>query len=369
MRTLLHVFATFSAGGPQVRFANVANHLGRAYRHIIVAMDDVTTALQLLDAELDVELLSLPMRSRHGFLDIINFRKMLAHVRPDLLVTSNWGSIEWVMANHLFGVPHVHLEDGFGPEESDCQLWRRIQARRILLRHSIVVVPSRRLYAIAQDVWRLPKARTFYVPNGIDCNRFVSIPDPSFAAATGIAGGVPVIGTVTRLSPEKNLYRLIDAFAEVLRCRPAMLAIVGDGPEQMALRAYARERRVDQQIVFAGICLSPERLLPSFDVFAVSSDTEQMPLSVLEAMAAGRPIAATDVGDLRHMVSEENRPFIVAREASRLGAAILNLLDQPCQTAAIGAANARRAREVFDQNVCITQYGRLFGGKLPCRQF
>ena len=82
-------------------------------------------------------------------------------------------------------------------------------------------------------------------------------------------------------------------------------------------------------------------------------------LSVLEAMAAGRPVAATDVGDLRHMVAEENRPFVTGKNMTKLIRAILGLLDDPERAAAIGAANARRARELFEQKVSIAQYQRV----------
>jgi glycosyltransferase involved in cell wall biosynthesis len=351
-----------------MRFAQMAIHFGRAYRHVIVAMDGVTDTMALLAPELDVELLAVPVRSGHSLTNLKTFRGILGRVRPDLLVTSNWGSIEWAIANLGSRVRHLHLEDGFGPEEAERQLFRRVWTRRLVLRRSTVVVPSQTLYAVARDVWRLPASRLFYVPNGIDCDRFGAIPDPAFAAAAGINGDVPVIGTVARLRPEKNLRRLVEAFADVLRCRPAILAIVGDGPERPALAARASELGVDKSVVFTGICPNPERLLPSFAVFAVSSDTEQMPLSVLEAMAAGRPVAATDVGDLRHMVAEENLPFIVEKNTTKLSQAILSLLDDPERAAAIGAANARRARELFDQQVPIAQYQRLFDGEVPCRR-
>lgn len=367
MRTLLHVFATFAAGGPQLRFAQIANHFGRAYRHVIVAMDGVTDAMERLAPELDVELLGVSVQSGYSWTNLRMFRRILARVRPDLLVTSNWGSIEWAIANLDSGVHHLHLEDGFGPEETDRQLFRRVWTRRLVLRRSTVVVPSRTLYAVARDVWRLPASRLFYVPNGIDCDRFDTIPDVVFAAAAGIKSDVPVIGTVARLRPEKNLRRLIDAFAEVLRRRPAILAIVGDGPERPALLARASELGIDNSVVFTGMCPNPERLLPSFAVFAVSSDTEQMPLSVLEAMAAGRPVAATDVGDLRHMVAEENRPFVTGKNMTKLSWAILGLLDDPVRAAAIGAANARRARQLFEQKVFLAQYQRLFDGEVPSR--
>ena len=127
-------------------------------------------------------------------------------LHPDLLVTSNWGSIEWALARIGTGVPHLHMEDGFGPEERARQLPRRVLARRLLLRRSTVVVPSRLLWRVANEIWRLPRSNVRLLANGIDVDRF--------ATARPHRGAQPVvIGTVAALRPEKNLARLIRAVA------------------------------------------------------------------------------------------------------------------------------------------------------------
>ena len=367
-RTLLHVFSTFTTGGPQIRFAALANHFGRAYRHLVVAMDGVTTAKQLVAREIELELLPILTERGNTWRNLREIAKTLARVQPDLLITSNWGAIEWAIANLLRSVRHLHLEDGFGPEEAERQFARRIWTRRLVLRRSTVVVPSRRLFDIALKVWRVPKKHLLYLPNGIDCGRFNRHPDPIFAARLGIRDDdLPVIGTVARLGPEKNLHRLIDAFAGVLLERPAVLAIVGDGPERAALSAHAAALGIERSVVFTGTCSNPERLLPSFSIFAISSDTEQMPLSVLEAMAAGRAVVATDVGDIREMLAPENHPFVVQRDATILGTALRALLADERRASSIGRANAHRARALFDQEVMFTKYRALFDGNRPVR--
>jgi glycosyltransferase involved in cell wall biosynthesis len=369
IRTILHVFSTLEIGGPQIRFAQLVNHFGRKYRHLVLAMDGVTEALAHVTDDVDVRLIEAPVRKGHGIgvavENVRGFRRILRSVRPDLLVTANWGTVEWALANLDGRAAHLHLEDGFGPEEASRQIARRVWARRLLLRRSTVLVPSQTLYRIARDTWRLPEQRLLYVPNGVDCDRFGIPYDGEFAAALGIQAGVPVIGTVTGLRAEKNLGRLLDAFALVARERPARLVIVGDGPERGELAARAERLGVQASVVMTGACATPERLLPRFDVYAVSSDTEQMPLSVLEAMAAGRPLAATDVGDIRMMVDPENHPFLVARDAAALARAMSALIDNPDTAAAVGAANARRARMVFDKQFMFSAYRRLFDGQLP----
>lgn len=364
-RTLLHVFSTFAVGGPQMRFAQLANHFGDRYRHVIVAMDNATEAFAKLDSSLDAKLLTVPIQRGKLLANAGTFRKVLRDLKPDLLVTSNWGTIEWAVANLDGRVSHLHMEDGFGPEEANRQIPRRVWMRRLVLRHSTVLLPSRRLLAIARDVWRLPARCLIHVPNGVDRDRFSILRDPKLGLELGIDNNRPVIGTVAGLRAEKNIHRLVDAFATVIRKRPAQLVIVGDGPERASLVSHAQALGITNHVVFTGAFAKPEGILPFFDVFALSSDTEQMPLSVLEAMAAGLPLAATDVGDLRYMLAEENRPYLISTEAGPLADAILALLaDSPAASAA-GKANARRIAALFDQNLMFAAYQDLFDGVRP----
>ena len=117
----------------------------------------------------------------------------------------------------------------------------------------------------------------------------------------------PVIGTVAALREEKNISRLMHAFAMLPAGR---LVIVGDGPQRPALEALAASLGVAERVCFAGHHLDTAAFYAQFDIFALSSDTEQMPLSVIEAMASGLPVVSTDVGDVRLMVASENIPFV-----------------------------------------------------------
>ena len=83
------------------------------------------------------------------------------------------------------------------------------------------------------------------------------------------------------------------------------------------------------------------------DLLAVSSDTEQMPLVVLEAMDAGLPVASVDVGDVRRMVAPENRPYVIGYDADLLGRSLAELVASPATRRMVGEANRRRARSVY----------------------
>jgi len=257
--------------------------------------------------------------------------------------------------------PHIHIEDGFGPEEASRQLPRRVWLRRLALsgRHTKVVLPSRQLERIAHTIWRLPKRTILYVPNGIDCARFSG-------ATTGVTRAGPlVIGTVATLRREKNLARLIHLFSAIAEKQPETalrLVIVGNGPERTALEAIARETGRGAQIIFTGATSTPERALAEMDIFALSSDTEQMPLSVLEAMASSLPICSVAVGDVAEMVAQENRPYIVGlNDEAGFRHSLRSLIADKALRNRLGHANRAAALKRFDHSLMAARYLELFG--------
>ncbi len=354
---LLHVFSSFAVGGAQVRFAAIANRYPRAWRHAIIAMDGNLECRERLAPELDLIFPEVGIRKGDTVGNVMRLRHVLRDLRPHALITGNWGTIEWAIANALPVVRHIHTEDGFGPEERDRQLPRRAWTRRIFLRRTIVVVPSRTLWRIATGQWRLSPSRVRYIPNGIDLACFAD------ASTAVLPGEGPVIGCVAALRAEKNLGRLIRAFHRVVAEQPARLVIVGDGPERGALEQLAASLGIAPHVIFAGHVPEPAPLYRAFDVFALTSDTEQMPMTVLEAMAAALPVAATDVGDIREMLAPENGAFIVPRDDQALGDAFLGLLRQPDVRRSVGAANRARAERDYDQEVMFAQYAALFDGR------
>jgi glycosyltransferase involved in cell wall biosynthesis len=353
---LLHVFPSFAVGGAQIRFCAIANRFGPAWRHAIVALDGDTTCRERLGPGLVVDYLAVRTHKGDPLGNLLRYAAILRQMRPDVLVTHNWGSIEWAMANSLVGIRHVHIEDGFGPEERTRQLPRRVWTRRLFLRRATVVLPSTTLLRIATGIWRLGRRRLRYIPNGIDLTRFAA------AAAARPPGAEPVIGTVAALRPEKNLARLLRAFAIARRSHPARMVIAGDGPERASLQALTAELGLADSVRFLGHMAGPQDAYRQFDIFALSSDTEQMPLSLLEAMAAGLPVAATDVGDVAAMVTQANRRFVTAPDDIALGTALAALLADATLRRALGAANRARAETEYDQETMFRTYADLLIG-------
>lgn len=362
---LLHVFPSFAIGGQQIRFVALAAALHDKYRHTVVAMDADYSAGKLLGRDVACSFAEIPVVKSRGvsFANVRNARSILRESRPDLLLTYNWGTIEWSLANLFFPYcPQLHLEDGFGPDESlTTQVRRRALSRRLLLsRCKSVIVPSGTLLTVATDIWRLPRNRVTHIPNGIECDRFDRPPDPELLSNFRIPHSAPIVGTVAALRPEKNLMRLLRVFAAVARETQASLVIVGDGPLRQALTDEAARLGLGDRVIMTGMLPNPEKIISRFDVFALTSDTEQMPNAVIEAMAAGIAVVATDVGDVKRMLAKENAPFVTrCDDESGLIERLRALLRDRELRRSIGRRNKGRVRDNFGFDAMLSRHDAL----------
>lgn len=355
-RLLLHAFSTFKLGGPQARFVQLANAFGGRYRHLVMAMDGNYEAGERLDHSVDWQPLRLAVKRGGMLANRAAFRAELKARKPHLLLTYNWGAIEWAAANFPRLVPQVHAEDGFGPEEAVHQLPRRVWTRRILLGWTAtpVVVASRNLQRIAVGQWRLPAANVRFVANG------VGMAPLSAATRALVAGASLTIGTVAGLRPEKNVARLIRAFAAVRARQPARLVIVGDGPERGALEALAGELGVAADVEFTGYLTEPLARLATFDLFALSSNTEQLPISMLEAMACGVPVVATRVGDVPDVLPVRAHMAIAEPDDAAFEATLLRAIDDRKIWPERIAAGLQVVQERFSMQNMLTQWQHIF---------
>lgn len=359
---LLHVFSSLAVGGQQTRFATIANHLGAAYRHRLISLDGQSGTRALLDATVDYSLVTAPTYAANPINRFWRIAAAEAWMGADLLVTYSWGAIEWAIVNRLrFGRPHIHLEDGFGPDEAQSQKKRRVLARRFTLSKSTVIVPSHNLADIARRDWMLDPNHVNYIPNGIDPLRFDGVSTdgaPYFERQVSDC----LIGSFSPLRPEKNIGKLLSAFTEVaaIASHPIRLVICGDGPERPGLEELAQRLGIAERTTFTGHVPRPEAVMGAFDILAMTSDTEQMPYAIVEAMAARLPVVATAVGDIALIVSEENRPFIVARDDHRsLVTSLQRLCEDQNLRHRLGLANRAKVEDRFSILPMVEGFRRL----------
>lgn len=356
-RVLLHAFSSFSLGGAQSRFVQLANAFGARYRHVIVAMDGDWQAGHRLKDDVTWAPLSQTVVRGGGLGNRAAFRRTLQAMQPDLVLSYNWGATEWLAANWPPVARHIHVEDGFGPDEVLHQKPRRVWMRRILFRppHVRLVVPSRRLLDLASSWW-MPRARTDFIPNGVAI--------PSHALTIAPPHAPLTIGTVAGLRPEKNVGRLVRAFAALRSQCPARLLIVGDGSERRSLEDLAESLGVRGDIEFAGYLTNPLQRLADMDLFALSSDTEQLPISMLEAMAAGLPVLATSVGDVPHMLpSHLHGLALTAPDDAAFSLALQAMVRRRAEWPDLASLGRQQVSRLYNEAGMLAHWATLFDGR------
>lgn len=372
---LLHVHSSFDPGGKELRCARLIDAFGPQVEHTIVsAIPGALGARSAISARIPVgypqhfpPLTGLPTFGR--------LRRIAAAMAGyDLILTYNWGSMDAVMAHTLYADLHklgplIHHEDGFNEDEAKRLKARRNWYRRFALgRAAALVVPSRRLEEVALDAWAQPPNRIHRISNGIPTAAFAKNPRAAALPTLIKRKGEFWVGSLGGLRQVKRYDRLVRAVAELPD--EWQLVILGEGPEREQLTTLAASLGIEHRLHLPGFVAKPEQVIGLFDVFALSSDSEQFPISLVEAMAAGLPIAAPDVGDIADMIASENRPFVTAvGDEAALTQALRMLADDRAMRAAIGAVNREKARKAYDEAYMIERYRRLYwtamGRELP----
>ncbi len=364
---ILHCHSTFSAGGKERRAVQLMNAFGKRAEHTIVSgMPDQLGARALIDRKVKVrfppDFPSLTGSPTPGRLVTIA-RAMEGY---DLILTYNWGAMDAVMAHTVFGerfglAPLVHHEDGFNDDEArQLKTSRNLYRRAALFKSNGLVVPSGVLETIALTKWGQPRQKITRIPNGIDTAAFAQKPKPA-ALRVVKREGERWIGTLAGLRAVKQLPALVEAMSHVPE--NWQLVILGEGPEHGAIREAASRYEVDHRVHLPGAVSDPASVIGLFDIFALSSRSEQFPLSVVEAMAAGLPVAAPAVGDIASIVAAENRDYITPPgDVAALAGALVELSEDAPRRTAIGEANRARARAQYDEARMVDRYRTLYSG-------
>lgn len=361
---ILHLHSSFSLGGKEARAVRLMNAFGDRARHTIVSgVADALGARDAIAKGIAYEIAQTPPPLT-GKPSVKRYEAIAQYMRRfDLVLTYNWGAIDGVMARRVFSKgapPLVHHEDGFNADEAGGLKIERNMYRRLALgaAHGLAV-PSEVLEDIALRTWKQPRERVHRIVNGIGTAYYAQKPEPK-----AIPGFVPnakqvVIGALAGLREVKDLTALVRAVGGV--SGRIKLVIVGEGPERANILQAAAAMGMADVLVLPGFLDRPYRYIGHFDILAVSSRSEQFPIAVVEAMAAGLPIASYPVGDVAKMVVPENLPFITeAPSEVRLRDALQALVADPALRASVGAANQAKARAEFDEALMIGRYRTLY---------
>ena len=372
---LLHLHSSFNPGGKEVRAVQLINAFGPGVEHFIVsaipgAMGAAGLIAPDISFDITVDFPALQGRPSPARLERLA-RAMLGY---DLVLTYNFGAMDAVMAHTLFALVHnlpplVHHEDGFNQDEAVKLSTLRNWYRRIGLgRASALVVPSQRLEQIALGPWHQPRWRVKRVPNGINTAAYAKKPKADALPRVIKRKGELWLGTLAGLRVVKNLPLLVRAFAGLPE--EWQLVILGEGPEREAIRNEALRLNIAHRLHMPGFVTEPAKVVGLFDLFALSSDSEQFPISVVEAMAAGLAVVSTAVGDVPAMLAAENLPFMVKPgDEAALAGGLLQLVEDAALRRRVGEANRVRARAEYDEQAMVATYRGIYGQALGRNSF
>jgi len=256
-------------------------------------------------------------------------------------------------AARLAGVPIiVHTVHGWGfhdrqhPVVRRCFIWlERITAS--ITDRLIAVSPRNIEKGLAVGIGRPEQYVT--IRSGIELERFMQpgVSSRAVRGELGILDDVPVVGTVTRFSPQKAPLDCVRAMAIVVQEIPeARLVMVGDGPLREEVERLVRELGLGERVMLTGLRRDVPQLLTAFDVFILPSLWEGLPRVLPQAMAAGLPIVATDADGNAEAVAEGVNGYLVPRgDVAALAERVVRLLRDPALCSRMGQAGRERVME------------------------
>lgn len=367
---LLHLHSSFSLGGKEARATRLMNLMGARAKHVILsAAPDALDARDAIDSSVVVDF-PIDAPPLHGKPGLQRYRDLARYMQQfDLVLSYNWGAMDGVMAHRVFAPfkvlpPLIHHEDGFNEDETTRRNWKRNGFRRLALPTAeALVVPSKLLAGIAAREWKAgPHIRL--IVNGIDVARYGGDAKIPIAGLERRDGDI-IIGTVAGLRKVKDVPRLVRAVAPLPS--HVRLVVVGAGPEADTIRSTAAACGMTDRLVMPGFMADPSRWIGHFDLLALSSQSEQAPIAVIEAMAAGLPVVSPKVGDVAAMVSDDNQRYIAKDEADFRSALKVLAGDAPLRKA-IGRANRIVAVAEYGEAKMVSAYEKLYETALGGRR-
>jgi glycosyltransferase involved in cell wall biosynthesis len=289
-----------------------------------------------------VDFIPIPIKTKSELSPnvVLSFFQLRARAREMDIVHANTRVTQVLAA--LLGRPYVVTCHGF---------FRR--------RFSRLIYPcwGRRVIAISAQVkehllrdFGVPEKKIALIPHGIDVGRFLLQAPSSKLQAKAVfsLGSGPVIGIIARLSEVKGHIHLLRAFPRLSKEFPAaQLFIVGEGREKERLEQEARGLGVPGQIVFLPRTGDTSKALAAMDIFVMPSLQEGLGLALMEAMAAGLPVVASNIGGIKTLIENENNGVLVEPgRPEELAEAIAALLREPARAAEMG----QRARQFIAEN-------------------
>lgn len=228
-----------------------------------------------------------------------------------------------------------------------------------------------RLIAVSPEVQEyhldntgIPENKVMVIENGVNVAAFSGYEDAAkvVRAEFGITPAAPLFGIIGRLKPQKDLPTFLLAAVEILHQQPdARFLVVGDGPLREELEAQAKELGLFPALIFTGMRKDISAIMTALDVLVLSSLWEGLPIILLEAMAAARPVVSTAVDGVRSVVIPDESAILVdTGSSSALAQACVRLARDPALRLKMGRVGLKRVSEFYSLDVMIDRISALY---------
>lgn len=352
---VVHVVSALNIGGLEKVVYDLVRVTDRErVKARVVCLGEIG-ALRQDFAELDIPVEALNLAGRRPWFSITPVARRFRELRPDVVHTHNpTPHLVGAAAARLAGCPVVvHTKHGRNyPGDR-----RKVFVNRCLSWLTDRIVPvSEDAAGVALEIEGIRRDKIEVIWNGIDTQRFAPAPRPP---RDRTLRGVHVARLMQESKDQETLFHAVRRVADQ---EPGfVLDIVGDGPDRGRLEQLCAELRLSDHLRFHGFQSDVQPFLRDADFFVLSSVTEGLSLTLLEAMASGLPVVATDVGGNPEAVRHDETGLIVpSRSAERLTGAMLQLLRNPARARQMGAAGRRRVEEHFDLRRAAARYEELY---------
>ena len=366
---VMHVLYSFDVGGLENGVVNLINHMApERFRHVVLALAHCAPAFCERVRRTDVDFISLQKPPGHGFKLYPRLFRLFRQLRPALVHTRNLAALECAVPALFAGVPaRVHGEHGWdtsdpGGTRRKYQLLRRAYSpfvqRYVALSGQIESYLTERVGIAASRVER--------ICNGVDtlCFRPASARQPVAGSPFDDPDTV-IVGTVGRLQTVKDQVNLVRAVA-VARGqgeagRRLRLVIAGDGPQRAEVEAEIAAAGVGDITWLAGARSDVPEVMRALDIFALPSQAEGISNTILEAMASGLPVVATEVGGNAELVAAgETGALVPAQDPEGMAQALLRYTADVALRQNHGAAGRQRVECNFSIDNMVARYTRLY---------
>lgn len=368
---VLHLVYSFDVGGLENGVVNLINRMpAERFRHMVVALTRCEPAFCARITRPDVDFISLHKPPGQGYKLYPKLYRLFRQHRPAILHSRNLAALEAVVPAFAAGVPvRIHGEHGW--EESDP---RGLSAKFRFMRRIYRPFVSRYV-ALSGDLQRylvdrvgVPAERVSRICNGVDTVRFQPAAGPR-PAITGCPFAAPdqvLIGTVGRLQAVKDQITLVRAFARLVASGApgsdrARLVVAGDGPLRSQVEAEVRACGVADRIWLAGERKDVPDVMRGLDIFVLPSISEGISNTILEAMASGLPVVATEVGGNGELVvAGVTGALVPASDPAAMAEALMCYAGDVALRHKHGAAGRERVEAEFSLSGMVERYTSLY---------